>query len=122
MRRALALDAPIVARAGDRFVIRGTSPVVTLGGGVVSDPLPPHRRVRPWPRALAALATRFEWVLTEAAGEGVALSSLPVRLGEPPAVVADWAGAGLESPQTASAAASRREIRQLAHRPASPGR
>src|SRR5260370_40137009 len=34
----LALDAPIVARAGDRFVLRSWSPVTTIGGGVVVEP------------------------------------------------------------------------------------
>ncbi|MFI5281213.1 MAG: SelB C-terminal domain-containing protein, partial [Gemmatimonadales bacterium] len=34
----LALDAPIIARAGDRFVLRSWSPVTTIGGGVVVEP------------------------------------------------------------------------------------
>jgi selenocysteine-specific elongation factor len=34
----LALDTPLVARAGDRFVLRSWSPVTTIGGGVVVDP------------------------------------------------------------------------------------
>jgi len=29
----VVLDAPVVARAGDRFVLRGASPLVTIGGG-----------------------------------------------------------------------------------------
>lgn len=35
----LILDAPLAAVAGDRFVIRGHSPVTTIGGGVIVDPL-----------------------------------------------------------------------------------
>jgi selenocysteine-specific elongation factor len=34
----LLLEAPLVARAGDRFVVRSYSPVTTIGGGVVLDP------------------------------------------------------------------------------------
>ncbi len=33
------LDHPVVALAGDRFVIRSYSPVTTLGGGTILDPL-----------------------------------------------------------------------------------
>src|SRR6185503_8957763 len=40
----LALEAPVAARGGDRLVIRSYSPVTTIGGGVVLDPLPPPRR------------------------------------------------------------------------------
>jgi selenocysteine-specific elongation factor len=35
----LVLDAPLAVIAGDRFVIRGYSPVTTIGGGVIVDPL-----------------------------------------------------------------------------------
>ena len=34
----LRLDEPIVARAGDRLVLRSFSPVTTIGGGVITDP------------------------------------------------------------------------------------
>jgi selenocysteine-specific elongation factor len=34
----LALDEPLVARAGDRFVLRSWSPVTTIGGGMITDP------------------------------------------------------------------------------------
>jgi selenocysteine-specific elongation factor len=40
----LRLEEPLVARAGDRFVIRAYSPVSTIGGGVVAEPNPPKRR------------------------------------------------------------------------------
>ena len=39
----LRLESPLAVRAGDRFVVRGYSPVATLGGGVVLDPSPPPR-------------------------------------------------------------------------------
>ena len=47
----LACEAPLVAQGGDRFVIRSYSPVVTIGGGMVLDPLPPRRRPV-WPEGL----------------------------------------------------------------------
>jgi selenocysteine-specific elongation factor len=47
-RAQLRLSAPIAAAPGDRFVLRRLSPVETIGGGVVLDPLwPPVRRLRP---------------------------------------------------------------------------
>lgn len=42
----LRLEEPLVARGGDRFVLRSYSPVITLGGGEVLDPLPPPRSMR----------------------------------------------------------------------------
>lgn len=39
----LRLERPVVARAGDRFVLRFYSPVTTIGGGVVLDPWAPRR-------------------------------------------------------------------------------
>ena len=44
----LILASPIVAVAGDRYVIRSYSPVTTIGGGVILDPLPAkHKRYSP---------------------------------------------------------------------------
>ena len=41
----LILESPIVAVSGDRFVIRSYSPVTTIGGGIIIDPLPKkHKR------------------------------------------------------------------------------
>ena len=40
----LRLEAPLVARAGDRFVVRSYSPVTTIAGGVVLEPSPPKRK------------------------------------------------------------------------------
>lgn len=39
----LALEEPLVVRGSDRLVLRRFSPVVTIGGGMVIDPSPPHR-------------------------------------------------------------------------------
>jgi selenocysteine-specific elongation factor len=41
------LDRPLVAHRRDRFIIRSYSPMTTIGGGVVVDPVPAkHRRFR----------------------------------------------------------------------------
>ncbi len=40
----LRLAHPIVALAGDRFVIRRYSPLATMGGGVILDPTPRRRK------------------------------------------------------------------------------
>jgi selenocysteine-specific elongation factor len=86
-RRAvrLSLDAPVVARAGDRFVLRHASPVATIGGGVITDPAPLGRRVKPWSRAGVAVADRLTLIAAEAGGRGAEIASLSVRLGVPAA-------------------------------------
>ena len=75
------LDEPVVVRAGDRFVLRAASPPVTIGGGIVRDPAPPYRRVRPWPPGLVAPADRLKAMLSEGGLAGVSASALPFRLG-----------------------------------------
>ncbi|HSB09391.1 MAG TPA: selenocysteine-specific translation elongation factor [Blastocatellia bacterium] len=40
----LRLESPITALPGDRFIVRSYSPQVTIGGGVVIDPLPEKHR------------------------------------------------------------------------------
>jgi selenocysteine-specific elongation factor len=42
----LRLESPITALPGDRFIIRSYSPQVTIGGGVIIDPLPEKHRIR----------------------------------------------------------------------------
>ncbi len=49
----LRLESPVLARGGDRFVLRSYSPVTTIGGGIVLDPDPPVRAAA-WPPELAA--------------------------------------------------------------------
>ena len=39
----LRLEEPVVARAGDRLVIRAYSPVTTIGGGIIAEPFPRKR-------------------------------------------------------------------------------
>jgi selenocysteine-specific elongation factor len=94
------LEHPLVARGGDRFVLRSFSPVTTIGGGVVLDPFPPARTKRRQ-RRLAIdqpSAARLVAFATEAGLAGLALDTLAVRVGIAPAsvspVIAD-AGPGL---------------------------
>jgi selenocysteine-specific elongation factor len=77
----IALDAPIVARAGDRFVLRMASPAMTIGGGIVTDPTPPARRAKPWRSAGATAGERLAWIAFEGAGQGLAVADIPVRIG-----------------------------------------
>jgi selenocysteine-specific elongation factor len=83
----IILEMPVVARAGDRFVLRTPSPATTIGGGVIEDPLPPHRRARGsgMPETVAAHLTRL---LAEASTLGIEDAVLPVRLGVTPNAVA----------------------------------
>jgi len=60
----LAFDEPVVLRGGDRFVLRTTSPLNTIGGGVITDPYPP-RRPRVWEPGLTP-AARLELMVSEA--------------------------------------------------------
>ncbi|QBI19446.1 selenocysteine-specific translation elongation factor [Egibacter rhizosphaerae] len=87
----ITLDEPLPLAAGDRFVLRESGRDATLGGGIVLDAAPPHRR-----RGRAARERRST-VLTEreralAAGDRVAL------------VVAHVTERGLAAPSHAAAA------------------
>jgi selenocysteine-specific elongation factor len=79
----LKLESPLVARAGDRFVLRSYSPVATIGGGWVLDPQPP-RRGGGWPPALASSnpAERFRSLL-QRRPTGIEHAQLPLLLGLP---------------------------------------
>jgi len=98
----LVLESPLVARGGDRFVLRSFSPVTTIGGGVVLDPFPPQRtRLRR--RRIAPDQTpqqRLDALVAEAGLTGIGAETLAVRLGVPPrrvmTVIADL-GEGLLS-------------------------
>lgn len=90
----LRLEAPVVARARDRLVIRAYSPVTTIGGGRVAESHPP-KRTRLEDDARQALDAILEGGPREAvracldlAGwEGVVIDTLPVRAGLPPTTV-----------------------------------
>jgi selenocysteine-specific elongation factor len=102
----LVLETPVVARGGDRFVLRSFSPVTTIGGGVVLDPFAPAR-IRLRRRRLVveqAPAARLGLLAVEAGLGGLAIDSLAVRLGVPPArvtaVIAEAGKTVLTSPET----------------------
>jgi selenocysteine-specific elongation factor len=87
----LILDEPIVARGGDRFVIRNPSPPRTVGGGEVLDPYPPRRnhaadrgRSRYQGGGASTRLERLADLLDRAASSGLKVSSIPLRLGLPP--------------------------------------
>jgi selenocysteine-specific elongation factor len=96
----LVLERPLVARGGDRFVVRSFSPVTTIGGGLVLDPFPP-KRPRVSERGLSAQqppGERLARFVDEAGLGGVAARDLPVRLGILPGDVTgviDAAGKGV---------------------------
>jgi selenocysteine-specific elongation factor len=75
----LVLDAPVVARAGDRFVLRAPSPAVTIGGGVITD-AQAARRSKPFDRAGMPLDERLSELLDEAGPRGLPAAALGVRL------------------------------------------
>ncbi|HSE28098.1 MAG TPA: selenocysteine-specific translation elongation factor [Gemmatimonadales bacterium] len=79
----LALESPMVARGGDRFVLRSYSPVRTLGGGVVLDPSPPSRA--PWTPGLDSgnPADRLG-ALVARRPDGIVPDEVPVLLGVAP--------------------------------------
>lgn len=87
-RVRIVLDRALVARRGDRFVLRAGSPLDTVGGGVIVDPAP-ERGVRGAWRAHGTTATdRLSALLTAAGAFGVSIDTLPVRLGVPRSAVA----------------------------------
>lgn len=83
----LRLERPVVARAGDRFVVRFYSPVTTIGGGVVLDPWA-RRRSRAGPadaelRAKDEDGRRLRAILERQKG-GISASELAVLTGLAP--------------------------------------
>lgn len=87
----MSLQTPLVARGEDRFVLRSYSPVTTIGGGRVLDPLPPRRRSL-WPHGLASRdpGERFRSLLHRRP-DGIPASSLPIVLGLSLGVASDVA-------------------------------
>ena len=88
----LGLEHPVVARGGDRFVLRSYSPPRTIGGGRVLDPLPPRRsRATTAPAGEAAGADLLGRLL-DRREQGVTVDALPQLLGQSPAAVAALVG------------------------------
>jgi len=84
----LVLESPLAAVAGDRFVVRSYSPMTTIGGGVIVDPLPAKHK-RSAERVLQEFrrlsggpeAERVGTVLARAGMGGITESRLIVRTG-----------------------------------------
>jgi len=98
----LRLEEPIVARWGDRAVLRAASPATTIGGCRVVDPFPAPRPRRPGPLADRAGPDPVQRVRAFVAAEGprgLAVGDLTVRVGlsprEVPGVVEQAAGSGV---------------------------
>ena len=87
----LRLERPLLARTGDRFVIRSYSPVTTIGGGVVAEALPTKRKKLRTQEA-SELNTIIHGDAKSALGAalrlaswtGIATDEVPVRAGLPP--------------------------------------
>ena len=92
----LRLEAPVVARSGDRFVVRSYSPVTTIAGGLVLEPVPPKRkRLSKIERAALERLSRggnraVRGAVTLAGWAGLDEASLGVRAG--------WKGDPQEAP------------------------
>ena len=88
----LHLEAPAALVRGDRFILRAYSPLATIGGGTVLDPLPSRKGVRT-PAAMARLArlsdpdihaqTALMVMIEEAGLRGLPMTALVGRAGVP---------------------------------------
>ncbi len=90
----LVCDTPVIARGGDRFILRAYSPVTTIGGGRVIDPSPP-RHGASWPDGLAATdpGPRLTALVARRPG-GISNDELPLLLGLSPSGAGDVANRG----------------------------
>ncbi|MGO9137314.1 MAG: selenocysteine-specific translation elongation factor [Syntrophales bacterium] len=84
----VVLESPIVAMARDRFVIRSYSPVTTIGGGMIVDPLPKkHKRKSDRVNHEIDLlhdssdAERAAIIIERSGIEGIGISELEMRTG-----------------------------------------
>ncbi len=86
VRAQVRLDVPVVAVAGDRFVIRRYSPAITMGGGVVLDPHLPRLSRTTRDEVLDALTSpdfgqRVEQLTRFAGLQGLSMRDLESRTG-----------------------------------------
>jgi len=82
----LRLESPVVAVAGDRFVIRRYSPAITIGGGVVLDPHLPKLSRGTRPELLDTLANgslkeRIDLMAKMEGVRGLTLDAIQARTG-----------------------------------------
>jgi selenocysteine-specific elongation factor len=113
----LRLEQPLVTDAGDPFVLRRYSPMVTIGGGVVLDAHPPlHRRV-----SLAVTSNvASEHAAGDAAGIDLGTRDLSARVSS---AVGDAAGEGITVDELMRAvAATRPQVEEVVRTLLSSGR
>ena len=77
----LVLEEPIVARGGDRLVLRSFSPVTTIGGGWIGDPDPP-RKAQWVDRLFSQSPAERLTALLQRRDAGLAVRALPRVVGE----------------------------------------
>ena len=75
------LDTPLVARGGDRFVIRLPSPARTVGGGIVIDPYPRRRKGGGSSSSPKAQAGSVAGLLEDVGTDGLGIEMIPIRTG-----------------------------------------
>ena len=90
----LRLEKPLAVRGRDRFVLRAYSPVTTIGGGVVVEPMAPKRNRIDQPTRKALFAVLRGDPLSAISGhldlrgwEGADAGALPVQTGFLPGVI-----------------------------------
>ena len=93
----LALESELVARAGDRVILRFYSPVTTIGGARVAELDPPRRwaeRPAVWSRILDGPSrAAFDGLVGLRGMRGLGDRETPFALGLPPAAVDELAAA-----------------------------
>jgi len=76
------LAEPLNLVKGDRFIFRLPSPSITLGGGAVVDPHPPHRHRRFKPQVIARLETLAQGTPAEILLQALNAMNGPVSVAE----------------------------------------
>jgi selenocysteine-specific elongation factor len=84
----LSLTTPTIAQPQDRFVIRRLSPMVTIGGGIILDPLPrKHDCLDPLAENFLKAARNGDWpgilqyIISESESKGIIIEDLVARTG-----------------------------------------
>jgi selenocysteine-specific elongation factor len=95
----LVLQEDLVVLPGDRFVLRSSSPQVTIGGGVILDPTPTGRRPEPgWLEAIESgdRSRIVPLALARASGKGMTAEDLALVVPGKPEQIANVAVANPE--------------------------
>ncbi len=120
----LLLESPLVARSGDRFVVRSYSPVTTIGGGVVVDPwadelpAPRERKARAYPLVPDGDAALVALLVARRGERGLQRRQLEVAAGLDAARLESAVSAALTGGlvQVGTALVAEREVEELARR------